>query len=554
MNIKDFEEHINSTILERGYDYYIGGNISECTHEDDNTYIFEVEGTEDYEVVIKLDDNGEIIYSECDCPYDFGPVCKHEVSAYYKLLDYINKINLAKKTKKTKKDKLEEVLNSLSKEELIHIVVDLAKKDKMFNDSLILKYLKGDNEKELKNCKKLIKSIVKKYCGRGDFISYRQAYYFACDMDNVLEKSISTEDIMLSVDIALLVLDEAIEAFQYADDSNGDIGMLVSKTMETISTIIDEDTEIDIKVKRQLFKKLLKKSESEIFDGWNDFRISMFKICAQFADIKEFREKLTEKIESMIDSNSDNEYKKYSNESMLHILYEIIDDYGTKEESEEFIHNNINFSSFRELLINKYIAAKNYEKVIELTFEGEKQDKKYPGLIHKWEKIRYDAYKNLAMKKEQEELGRELLIQGDVEYYKDLKELADNKKEFYDDLKEELKNSKDWRSEQVLIDIIYRENDIDEIMDYVRNNKASIEKHVDAIKDKFYDEAIGIYKDYIKYEAERSNNRSHYKGVCAIIKRYKKIAGKGNAQEIINQLKEKYIRRPAFLDELGKIK
>ncbi|CAH0437336.1 Conserved hypothetical protein [Clostridium neonatale] len=65
----------------------------------------------------------------------------------------------------------------------------------------------------------------------------------------------------------------------------------------------------------------------------------------------------------MIDSNSNNEYKKYSNESMLHILYEIIDEYGTKKESEEFILNNINFSSFRELLINKYIASKNYEKV-----------------------------------------------------------------------------------------------------------------------------------------------------------------------------------------------
>ena len=91
-------------------------------------------------------------------------------------------------------------------------------------------------------------------------------------------------------------------------------------------------------------------------------------------------------------------------------------------------------------------------------------------------------------------------------------------------------------------------------MDYVRNSKASIEKHADAIKDKFYDETIGIYKDYIKYEAERSNNRSHYKGVCTIIKRYKKIAGKDNAQEIISQLRDKYAKRPAFVDELGKIK
>ena len=44
------------------------------------------------------------------------------------------------------------------------------------------------------------------------------------------------------------------------------------------------------------------------------------------------------------------------------------------------------FSSFRELLINKYIALKNYEKVIELAYEGEKQDEKHPRLIHKWGK------------------------------------------------------------------------------------------------------------------------------------------------------------------------
>ncbi|CAI3564729.1 hypothetical protein CNEO4_120093 [Clostridium neonatale] len=71
--------------------------------------------------------------------------------------------------------------------------------------------------------------------------------------------------------------------------------MIVSKTMKTISTIIDRNTECDIKIKRQLFKKLLKKSESKIFDGWNDFRINMLKICAQFADIEEFRGQLTKK-------------------------------------------------------------------------------------------------------------------------------------------------------------------------------------------------------------------------------------------------------------------
>lgn len=458
------------------------------------------------------------------------------------------------KMKKAKKDEFKEVLDNLSKEQLIDIVVDMAKKDKMFKETIIMKYSKGDNDKELKNCEKLIKSIVKKHCGRSNFISYKDAYYFANDMENVLEKAMSTENMLLAADIALLVLDEGMEAFQYADDSDGDIGMLVSESMETIKTIIDNNKEIDVNIKEKLFQKLLKKCESKIFDGWNDFRVNMFQVCAQFSEVEELRNQLTEKIKSTIDSNSNDEYKKYSNERMLHILYEMIEKYGTEEESDEFIRNNLKFSSFRELLINKFIASKKYEKVIELTFEAENQDEKYVGLVHKWKKIRYEAYKELSMKKEQQELGKELLIQGDFEYYKDIKELADNKKEFYDNLKQELKDSKDWRSKDVFISIIYDENDINEIMEYVRNNPSSIERHAEKLKDQFYDEVMDIYKQYIKFEAGHSTNRSHYKGVCAIIKRYKKIAGKDSAKELIIELKRLYVKRPAFIDELSKIK
>ena len=49
-------------------------------------------GSEDYEVVVEMGDHGEIIYSECDCPYDFGPVCKHEVAAYFQLFDMLNRV------------------------------------------------------------------------------------------------------------------------------------------------------------------------------------------------------------------------------------------------------------------------------------------------------------------------------------------------------------------------------------------------------------------------------------------------------------------------------
>ncbi|WP_224654613.1 SWIM zinc finger family protein, partial [Escherichia coli] len=40
-----------------------------------------------YEVSVQLDIESNILTSYCDCPFDFGPDCKHELSVYYALID-----------------------------------------------------------------------------------------------------------------------------------------------------------------------------------------------------------------------------------------------------------------------------------------------------------------------------------------------------------------------------------------------------------------------------------------------------------------------------------
>ena len=531
MNINNFKEYIDKTILRRGYDYYTDGNILDTCNEADNTYTFEVQGSEDYQVVVQLDDNGEIIYSECNCPYDFGPTCKHEVAAYFELADHISKemnnkdknANIAINNEKTKKKKykepeIKEVLSNLSKEKLIDIILDITQKDRTLENSLIVRYSKGDSEQELKKCKKLIYSIVRKHLGREGFISYREAGYFVRDMEELLEKVRETDDIILTLDIAFLVIDEGIEAFQYADDSDGDVGCLVSETIGLIGEVISYNEDIDINIKEELFEKLLSKSESKIFDDWTDYRIDMLGICAEVATTEPLRDKLKIKLNHLIDKNSNNEYMKYSNESMLHILFNMVNKYGTKEDAEQFIKDNLNFSSFRELFINKYIKEKNYEKVIELTLEGEKQDKGFAGLILKWKQIRYSSYKELSLKDDQRNLAKELLFQGKFEYYKELKELAEDKISFYNNLKQELKAKEYWKSKSMFLQIILEEKDLDEIMGYVRENPTSIVSYAEILMDKFKYEVIEIYKKYIKFEASRAGNRSHYKNVCGIKK------------------------------------
>jgi uncharacterized Zn finger protein len=72
VNINNFQEHINETILGRDYDYYMGGHVDEAFARKGNTYIFLVEGREEYEVSVELDESGEIIHAECDCPWELS--------------------------------------------------------------------------------------------------------------------------------------------------------------------------------------------------------------------------------------------------------------------------------------------------------------------------------------------------------------------------------------------------------------------------------------------------------------------------------------------------
>ena len=226
MDVNNFETQVDTIILQRGYDYYSQGNIVETYEQGDNEYILKVEGSKDYEVTVQLDKNGEILYSECDCPYNFGPICKHEIAAYFELRDILNSGSNNKDMgeKVSKLQGIKEVLGNLSKKELIEVIVDITKKDSTLSNSIIFRYSKGNNIDELGRCKKLMNSIVRKYMGREGFIDYRHSIDFANEMLELLDKVDQTyrvnHNFLLALDISVLILEESIEAFQYSDDSN----------------------------------------------------------------------------------------------------------------------------------------------------------------------------------------------------------------------------------------------------------------------------------------------------------------------------------------------
>ena len=80
--IQRFLDDVDPVILSRGQDYYRQGYV-ESVDYDNGLVTAEVSGSEvePYLVEVIFDEYGEVEAWECDCPYEWGPVCKHVVAA-----------------------------------------------------------------------------------------------------------------------------------------------------------------------------------------------------------------------------------------------------------------------------------------------------------------------------------------------------------------------------------------------------------------------------------------------------------------------------------------
>ncbi|MGL5616733.1 MAG: SWIM zinc finger family protein [Sarcina sp.] len=395
---------------------------------------------------------------------------------------------------------------------------------------------------------------MKKYARIDGFIEYKELFDFVGELEFILEKVSETKDVLVSLDMAFLLLKETIESFQYTEDS-GELGYLAEDIIGTIGQIAINIDKNNLNLRKNVFNKILTFSEERVFVGWEEYRIDLLRIFIRFTDIEELREKFIEEIKRLINVSSKNHYNEYSVEQLHNMLLEVTEEYGTVDKVHEFIQVNLNLTTSREMIITKYINENNYEKVIELALEGEEKDREDVELSLKWKNMRYDAYKKLSLRKEQKILAKELLLNGDFEYYNELKELnIENQELFYNELKNELKYSKKARERIVYAELIEEENDLDEIMELVRINPSFIEDYADKLIHKFKDEIMDIYKAYIKERASYALNRKEYQEVCRILKKYKKIAGKEYEDKLKNNLIALYKKKPAFLDELSKIK
>ncbi|MFZ3132048.1 MAG: SWIM zinc finger family protein [Desulfosporosinus sp.] len=574
MNLNYFENPIEKKILARGYEYYENDYVISVEETEENVFEAEVEGTELYTVEVKLDDQANIIDTKCDCPYDMGVYCKHQVAVFLALRDMKNnqtkgnnQISQNSKDseavpqppvpKKRNAPNIEKILSDRTKDELVELLLNIASEYEEIKQRIELNFDDGNDEDEISKSMALIRTFIRNNPDRHGFVAYGDADEAVKGADLVLEKAriaFEQDKTVHALDLSLCVIHEMMDLLQDADDSDGVIGGVIEESFVLIAEII-VDEELKPMQKESIFNKLIEEAANRRYDGWTDWRIDLLESCSVLADTSDLRSKLEHRLGLMIKNEEGNSWSvNYLAERVNLIRYHLVEKHDGQKKAQEFMEQNLQYSNFRQMAIESAMNKKDYDYVIKLTLDGEDKDKSLRGLVDKWKKYRYKAFQLSGKLDEQRGIAMDFILNGSFDYYKELKYtyainewpsvypkiifLMENQKKTYQD---------------IYTRILIEEGEKQKLLEYVKGSPSLVENFSKYLIPEFKEEVFTLFLQYIEQSAARAGNRKDYQGVCAIIRNLKKAGGKERALEIKQKLFNKYANRPAFRDELSKV-
>lgn len=581
MNIVDFEKDVSQVILDRGYLYYRDNKIKSYKRDSDE-FIFNVDGTENYEVKVQIDDNN-IKNSRCNCPYDFTFTCKHEVAAYYKIREIIEKLdgkiyrdvvfepeagsliddykeNLEnlERIKSENRKQIENLLATYSKEKMLHILLEIADENVDIRDRLL-------KEIELRTNEKLDeKEFLKKYNKKIDDLfleyeeleeeaieyyengySYNRDYWDDYDDDYVDTDKLENEISEVFSDIDGLLND--LDCLKLSMKILEGIDNLYKKTETTYYQSVWEIGMDYFKEKLANVENLSNTTRLEIFNRINKLNVEVadeYKIAVdtgllvQFCDLPGVKEVLLSKLNFVNKGYRDEDI----NNRTAEIMYNIYKKTNDKEGLEKSLKTLLQYESIRDIYINKLEKNNNLEAILEETKPWSEQGKHRK----KWLEYRLQIFRTSNNMEEQIKALESLVLLGEFSYYESLKNIhKENFDKYYQKL---LRKAK--KKQEIWCEIIVLENDVDEMLDYLRQYSDEITEYASIIRDKYFEEARNMYMNYIFDISEPVADRSHYRKICSHIVKYKNLFGLEEGIALVDYLDDKYKKRRAFREEL----
>ncbi len=524
---------------------------------DDGCYEATVAGTDDYSISVTLQKNGEISKLSCDCPYEFGNICKHEVAVLLAVKKNM-KQPAAQKPRKSKNEKanLKELLEAQTKETLAALLYSMAEDDRALRQTLLLRFSERNNELELS--RKLIKEHIRRHTRRG-FIEWNEADAALTGAWEVLNRAdeIAQADCIRAVRLCFVILPEVISVLDYCDDSKGGVGAVMYACTEAVRKAAEAgQTSLPKHRRDELFDLIAAEVTNDVYRGWFDIRLSLWECLTLFCGDPALYQKLFNSLEA--ERNALVNRDRYDSEALARLQLQLLTQWDSKDKSRKFMLEHLHYNSFRRQAIDDAMKARDYETALRYAREGIEQDeaKQHHGYVHEWRVACFNAYKAMGDVKKMRELAEHFVKheRNGMDYYGVLKDTTPKEK-WPELLLGLLRFFESGRHPSATYpQILIVEKDFDRLMAICRKNHSCIAEYGALFPEAYKQEVHQIYHDYVLAKAKTASDRRMYKDVCQTLQGLRGVCGKTAMNHLVLRIKAEHLRQPAFLDELGKLK
>ena len=292
MNAEKFNQSLTETIhradskvLARGRDYYASGQIESVVLASDGRFEADVNNSEGepYRVFITIE-NDAVVDFGCDCPYDWGDVCKHIVAVCLAIQngDY-------KKTRRpsAKNDlNTRALLSSVTPEQLKEFVVAHAERNLQFKNELRLAFGKPDIGQIMTEIKERVRDAMR---GRTQYGSIESGDCRAiCGaFDKILEQAQTRlaqghAGVAFSIAMYILLKSAHVAAITESPGTAEDVCHAALEMIEQCCAQATDDAD-----KKLIFDTCVKEAKNKAFkEGWGGWYYDAVRSAARFVNKK----------------------------------------------------------------------------------------------------------------------------------------------------------------------------------------------------------------------------------------------------------------------------
>ncbi|MGB1010446.1 MAG: SWIM zinc finger family protein [Thiolinea sp.] len=385
MKLQKLEAYIDTKIVQRGQSYFASGMVEELEESENDFWQAWVTGTDEYDIEVGLSGD-EVKYWSCTCPYDFGPICKHVVATLMTIREQKERTLPNKGTnpavkRPSKAEQLNQVLQSLSRDELESTIRDLLKGERRLLENFLLRFqhMTGNSGNLSKRYQSLFNNILFNYSDHG-FIEYNAAGGFANEVEELLGTLFNDDTPAIDrVDCCLVIAEGLVEdVVNGIDDSNGELGNINYQMHDILEAAWSG---LSSEQQAYCFGRTL-----ECHYGLEEYGLEAFEplLAIWCVDNADHQALYLKELDRQIERKSG-----WSKEYRLSKKYDLLMQWGHVKEAVELAGQYMDISKFREYFVQQAIDENNISKARQLIEEGiaiaERENSL--GVVNRWREM-----------------------------------------------------------------------------------------------------------------------------------------------------------------------